>query len=341
MQISNWTSSWSRGAALRGIALAAGLGLGAASSFAQGAKPADVGSVTIGWTKTTAGMSVVIAERLAAKHGLKIESVNFNNAVDVTTAMVNGQLDVGLLTSAHLVRAVETNLGFVQIAGNSRGNVTIITAKKLGLEPGDWKGLQAATDKKKLRIASSRGSINELLSMATFAQSGMNVERDFELTNVANFAQHAQALRSGEFDVVFSTEPGGSLMVAEGIGTLFQKPDITPAGSVHTIYTVKREWLEKNRPKAKALIATLIEAAAWLNEDAARTQAEAQKIFPVKPDVLAASLKLNRWDVRLAVPETMALAKIAAEQKFAKTDVSAQIPAAMDDSLLKELGADK
>lgn len=36
----------------------------------------------------------------------------------------------------------------------------------------------------------------------------------------------------------------------------------------------------------------------------------------------------------------MALAKTAAEQKVATSGVSAQIPAAMDDSLLKELGAD-
>lgn len=328
-------------------ALSRSLILGAAALAAVGPlpalaqAPASVGTITVGWTKTTAGMSVVIAERLAQKYGLKIESVNFNNAVDISTAMVNGQLDVGLLTSAHLVRAVETNLDFVQIAGNSRGNVTIIASSKLGLAPGDWKGLKAANEKKKLRIVSSRGSINELLSMASFAQNGLDAEKDFELTNIAAFAQHAQALRSGEFDIVFSTEPNGTQMVAEGIGTLFQKSDITPAGSLHTVFAVKRDWLKANQPKARALIQTLIEATTWLNADAARTQAEAVKIFPLKPDVMLASLKLNRWDLRLAVPETQALAKIAVDQKFAKVDVSDKVPAAMDDTLLKEFAADK
>lgn len=329
---------------LRTLLTVACLALGAAGAtqaLAQSPKFPDVGTVTIGWTKTTAGMSVVLAERLASKYGLKIESVNFNNAVDVTTAMVNGQLDVGLLTSAHLVRAVETNLDFVQIAGNSRGNVTIITSTKLGLAPGDWKGLKAANEKKKLRIVSSRGSINELLSLASFSKNGLDASTDFELTNIAAFAQHAQALRSGEFDIVFSTEPNGTQMVAEGIGTMFSKSDITDAGSLHTIYAVKRDWLDKNKGKARALIATLIEATQWLNADAARTQVEAQKLFPLKPDVLLASLTLNRWDVRLAVPETQALARIAAEQKYANTDVSAKVPAAMDDQFLREFGADK
>jgi ABC-type nitrate/sulfonate/bicarbonate transport system substrate-binding protein len=306
-------------------------------ALAQG-KPADVGKATLGWTKTTAALSVIVAEKLAPKYGLKIENVTFNNAVDVTTGMVSGQIDVGLLTTAHLVRAVATNLDFVEIAGNSRGNVTIIASTKLGLQPGDWKGLKEATQKKKLRIASSRGSINELLSMATFSKFGLDVNKEFELTNIAAFAQHAQALRSGEFDLVFSTEPNGTQMADEGIGLLFSKTDMTDAGSVHTVFAVQREWLAKNRDKARALLLTLKEATDWLNADAARTAAEAAKSFPLKPETLQASLKLNRWDLHLAVPETQALARIAAEQKFESTDVSAKMAAAMDGSLLKEIG---
>lgn len=321
---------------LLGGASLAGLGLGGPTR-AQSAYP-NVGSITIGWTKTTAALSVVVAERMASKYGLKIESATFNNAVDVTTGMVSGQLDVGLLTSAHLVRAVETNLDFVEIAGNSRGNVTIIASTKLGLKPGDWDGLKEASKKRKLRIASSRGSINELLCVATFAKFGLDANKEFDLTNIAAFAQHAQALRSGEFDIVFSTEPNGTQMVEEGIGVLFSKTDMTDAGSVHTIFAVKRDWLGKNRPKAKALLATMKEATDWLNADAMRTQAEAAKMFPLKPDVLGGALKLNRWDLSLAVPETQALARIAFEQKFANADVSAQIPAAMDGSVLKEIG---
>jgi ABC-type nitrate/sulfonate/bicarbonate transport system substrate-binding protein len=307
---------------------------------AQAQAPKDLGSVSLGWTKTTAAMSVIMAEKIAPKYGLKIESVVFNNAVDISTAMVSGQIEIGLLTSAHLIRAVETNLDFVQIAGNSRGNVTIIASSKLGLAPGDWAGLKAANQKRKLRIASSRGSINELLSIATFAKFGLDANKDFELTNIAAFAQHAQALRSGEFDLVFSTEPNGTQMAGEGIGILFSKTDVTDAGSLHTVFAVKRDWLAKNEAKAKALLMALKEAADWLNVDPARTATEASKSFPLPVPTLQESLKLNRWDLRLAVSETQALARIAAEQKFATKDVSAQIPAAMDNSVLKSVGID-
>jgi ABC-type nitrate/sulfonate/bicarbonate transport system substrate-binding protein len=322
----------------RFFALGTGLAiaLGASQANAQSA-PADLGTVTVGYTKTIAALSTMVAERLAPKYGLKIESVVFNNAVDVTTAMVNGQIDVGILTAAHVIRSIDTNLDFLEIAGNSRGNVSIIAATKLGLKPGDWKGLLEATKKKKLRIASSRGSINELLSIAAFVQNGMDVDKDFELVNIANFAQHAQALRSGEFDLVFCTEPSGSLMVDEGIGIRFSKSDITPAGGVHTNYSVRREWLEKNPAKAKAFLKVMREATEWLNADKDRTLAEARKAFPMKPEALALALGQNKWDMDVALSETQALAKIGVDRKYVSRDVSADLPKVLNDAVLKDV----
>lgn len=320
------------------LAAAAVLSMRPGDALAQAAKaPADLGTVTVGWTKTIAGLSTIVAMRLAPKYGLKIESVNFNNAVDVTTSMVNGQVDVGILTAAHVIRSIETNLDFVEIAGNSRGNVSIITSSKLELKPGDWKGLQEASKKRKLRIASSRGSINELLSVASFVQNGLDPEKDFELVNIASFAQHAQALRSGEFDIAFSTEPSGALMVEEGIGIRFSRSDVTPASNLHTNYSVRREWLEKNPAKARAFLQAMNEAVEWLNVDKDRTLAEARKGFQMKSEVLMLALAENRWDMDVGLKETQALAKIALDRKFAARDVSAELPKVLDAALLKDV----
>jgi ABC-type nitrate/sulfonate/bicarbonate transport system substrate-binding protein len=309
--------------------------------MAQTPSPSDLGTVTIGWTKTIAGMSTLVAMRLAPKYGIKIESVNFNNSVDVMTSLVNGQVDVGLLTAAHVIRAIDTGVDLVEIAGNSRGNVSIIISSKLDVKPGDWKGLQEATRKKKLRIASSRGSINELLSIAALVQNGLDVDKDFELVNIAAFAQHAQALRSGEFDVVFSTEPSGSLMVDEGIGVRFSRSDVTPAGGIHTDFSVRRESLQKDRAKIKAFLQVTRDAVEWLNADKERTLAEAKKAFPMKTEALLLALDENKWDMGVGLSETQALAKIAVDRKFASRDVSSDLPKVLDDTLLKEVVASK
>ena len=148
----------------------------------------NVGTVTLGWLKSTANLIAVEAPKLSSKHGLKIESVNFNNGVDIATALVNGQIDTALLTPLHLIRAIDGRVDFVQISGNARGNTIVVAAKKLGLAENDWNGLKAANKTKKLRVASSRGSVNELLGVAEFAMNGIDVDKDIDLVNVASFA---------------------------------------------------------------------------------------------------------------------------------------------------------
>ena len=115
-------------------------------------------------------------------------------------------MDLQLLT-AHLLRAIDTNIDIVQISGNTRGNTGIIAAKGLGLKEGDWDWLKALIKTKKPKVASSRGSINEMLALASFAEHGVDPNKDIDLVNIANFAQHPQALRSGDFDMIVTLEP--------------------------------------------------------------------------------------------------------------------------------------
>src|SRR3954471_24234099 len=132
------------------------------ASFA-GARPArsqSPGSVTLGWVKSTTNLAASISPEYATKHGLRVESANFNTAVDISTAMVSGDVHIGLLTPIHLLRAIETKLDFVQICGNSRVDSTIVAAKKLALGMQNWPALKELASQRKLRIASSRGSIN-------------------------------------------------------------------------------------------------------------------------------------------------------------------------------------
>jgi len=227
----------------------------------------SVGTVTLGWLKSTANLIAVEAPKLSGKYGLKIETVNFNNGVDIATALVNGQIDVALLTPIHLIRAIDGRVNFVQISGNARGNTIIVASKKLGLAENDWDGLKAAMKQRKLRVASSHGSVNELLGVAEFAQHGIDVDKDLDLVNIANFAQHPQALRSGEFDMIITVEPLSTIAITEGVGTLFNRPTDTPAGDLNTNYLVRGDWLEKNGPKARAFVGSVVEAAKLLSSD--------------------------------------------------------------------------
>ena len=309
------------------------------TAYAQGSvKPRQLGTLTLGWVKSTANLMAVIGPQISEKYGLKIESKTFNTAQDISTAMVSGEIDVGLLTPIHLIRAIDTKLEFVQLCGNARGNTGIVVAKKLNLAENDWSGLKKLLQQRRLRIVASRGSVNEMLAIAEFAKNGINVDKDLELINIANFAQHPQALRSGEFDMIVTLEPFITQPIADGIGTLFAQPYNTPAGDLNTDYVARGAWLAKNPEMATAFVATMVEAARMLTSDKKLELETATKLLPLKPEVLSAALAHSRYEVRNGLKQMQALARIAAERQYATRDVAADLPKYVDSRFLKAAG---
>ncbi len=317
---------------LRALVVAVGL-----SAFSTAAFAADeVGTVTLGWLKSTANLIAIEAPKLSSKYGLKIESVNFNNGVDIATALVNGQIDVALLTPIHLIRALDGKVNFVQIAGNARGNTIIVASKKLGLAENDWDGLKAAMKSRKLRVASSHGSVNELLGVAQFAQKGIDVDTDLELVNVASFAQHPQALRSGEFDMIITVEPLSTLVVTEGVGTVFNRPIDTPAGDLNTNYLVRGDWLEKNPAKARAFVGSVVEASKLLSSNKQLELEDAKQLTGLKPEVLTPALANNRYDLSDGLSQMQELARIAFRRKYTSRDIAPELPKAVNSTFVRE-----
>jgi ABC-type nitrate/sulfonate/bicarbonate transport system substrate-binding protein len=302
---------------------------------------ADLGTVSIGWVKATANLLAFVAPEIAPKYGLTINSVNFNNSNDCQTAMISGQIDLCILTPIHLMRAIDTGVDLVQIAGEARRNSDVVISKNLGVAKDDWAALKAALKKKKLRVAVSPGSITELLSIAEFAKNGIDVDKEMEVVNIPNFGQHPQALRSGEFDMLFTLDPLATMTADEGIGTIFNYPYDTSAGDLNTTWVVTRAWLNKNPKQARAFIQTLIAAAKELNSDKALLLEKAEQLTGLKAEILVPSFANNRFDLRNGLPQMQALALFAFERKYTSRNVAAELPKAVDDSFLREFGADK
>jgi ABC-type nitrate/sulfonate/bicarbonate transport system substrate-binding protein len=298
----------------------------------------QVGEIKLGWVKSTANLAAFIAPELAPQFGLKIQSENLNTAVDISTALVNGQLDVGLLTPIHLIRAVESKLNLVQISGNVRGNTGIVIHKKHNIAAGDWAGLKALVKQKKLRIASSRGSINEMLAIAEFDLNGINVDKDLDLVNIANFGQHPQALRSGEFDIIVTLEPLVSLSVGEGTGVLFAAPYSSKAGDLNTNYVVRKDWLEKNEAKARAFVRTIVASANKLAASEKDNLDAAIRLTGLKPEIAKVALSNSRYNVANGLPQMQELARIAHARGLVPRDVSGELPQWVDGRFLKEAG---
>jgi ABC-type nitrate/sulfonate/bicarbonate transport system substrate-binding protein len=309
--------------------------LAASNAEAQAAK--TLGTLSLGWVKSTSNLLAPTSLGLGQPNGIEIRSANFNSAQDALTAMISGDLDVGLLTPIHLVRAVDTNLDFVQIAGNSRGGTGIVAAKKLELGENDFDGLKKIIATRKPKVASSRGSINELLAISEFKKAGIDMLRQLDVVNIPNFSQHSQALRSGEFDMIVTLEPFATIAASESTGTLFSHPYNSVAGDLNTCYVVRRDWLQKNSSLAVAFVKTLADAEKALRDKAYEISV-AVKVTGIAQPVIEGALKNTRYDLRNALQQTKALAALAAELKYVSRDVSADLDTFIDDRYLREAG---
>jgi ABC-type nitrate/sulfonate/bicarbonate transport system substrate-binding protein len=297
-----------------------------------------LGSLTLGWVKSTTNMAAFAAPRFGEKEGLKIESSNFNNAVDISTAMVSGDVNVGLLTPIHLIRAIESNIDFVQICGNSRVDSTLVASKRLGLAENDWAGLKKLVGQRKLKIASSRGSINDLLGIARLAKNGIDPDKDVEISNVPSFSQHPQALRSGDFDMVITIEPLASISIIDGVGTMFARVNELDSGPIKTIYVVKRDWLEKNGDKAQAFVKALAEAVKFLSADKEAEMKAGLQVTGLKPDVLKMAMSINQYDLRNGLRQMEEVAAIAAQRHYTARNIAGELKTHVDERYVKAIG---
>ena len=318
-----------------GALIAAAAGAPLLSPTLAAAQAPALGSATLGWVKSTANLLAPVSATISPTHGLTLELSNFNTAQDILTAMIAGQIDIGLLTPVHLIRTIDSNLDFVQIAGNARGGTGIVAAKSLNLSKDGWAALKKISATRKIKVVSSRGSVNEALAIAEFRKNGFDFASEVDLSNVPNFAQQPQALRSGEFDMIVTIEPLASLAVIQGIGTLFSYPYSSAAGNLNTNFVVTRKWLTANAPKAQVFVNALLAAQKKLSSDAAFRMTSAAQLTGLPENVLTMALGNTVFDLDNGTSQTEALAKIALTEKYISKDVSGQVAAHIDERFLR------
>src|SRR5262249_49480515 len=125
----------------------------------------DKPRIVLGYAKCAHCFSMVLAPGLADK--VTIETVGFNTASDVLTALVSRSIDVAQVTYLHFVTALDKGFDVVAISGHINGGSDILVQTGITLAGEDWTGLKRlAADRKAhgrpLRVAASRGSAQDI-----------------------------------------------------------------------------------------------------------------------------------------------------------------------------------
>ncbi|MBI2371534.1 MAG: ABC transporter substrate-binding protein [Deltaproteobacteria bacterium] len=184
-----------------GLILLAGLVLGLWGGAAQGA-PAGT-ALRASYSAPVASMAPMwIAKelRLYEKYGVSSSVVFIGSGPTQTSAMLSGELDIGVVGGFAPVRAIVGGSRDLVIVGQSKKYmVGAIVGRPELKSPQDLKGKRLGID----RV----GSNPDLYTIAALARFGMDPRRDVAYIQLGDIGQGLAALQAGSIDALTTTPP--------------------------------------------------------------------------------------------------------------------------------------
>lgn len=230
-------------------------------------------------------LPVYYLPKVAEKHGIQVEIINFRRGLEAAQALKAGEVDVAVGGIEAAIAAHASGTPAVVLANYCSGGIVWTQRPDLGMkEVADLKGR---------RFATIRG-MHEVLMRVEFELAGLSVseqpgEADVQAIFLNSGPAIATALRTGEADAMTNAEPLPSRSIAEGYGAPFIVPDNTPIGIAPRAFFIDRGFLEQHPEASQRLVDALVDSAKTL-----RDNADLAREFAVK-DALEGTITDDDW----------------------------------------------
>ena len=217
-----------------------------------------------------------------APEGTTIEVVPMADSTAIKNAVVNGDVEFGVLGVPSVLAGIAQNEDIKIVASAADGGTGIVGNKEID-------GVEALAGKK---VGYVPGSSQEILLRQTLAQAGMDADTDIELVNIG-FADMPDALERGDIDAFSSAEVGPSIAILKGAQSIVS-PYETPIGKVNISLATTSALIESNPELVQGIVDTHVRATNHLLEDKDAWASGIQSNFSFDDDVLAQALE-NIW----------------------------------------------
>jgi len=199
--------------------------------------------------------AVSYMKEIAPKYRLKIEERMFAKGIDITPAIVAGEIDASAsaLDAAAAGRAAGVPI-FV-VAGFAKGGARIVVRPDLGIK--------RIEDLKGRSVGVARGGAQELLLLAELAQHNLTWSdkpgKDVRLMYLP-FADLNQALMAKNIDAMCQSEPYSSQALNKHFGVELMKPYDTPLGEPIRALVITEKLYTERRDVAQRFLLCFVEA---------------------------------------------------------------------------------
>lgn len=244
--------------------------------------------IVFGYTAVSDFASVFVAaeEGYFKKRNLDVELKFIPLNSTIPAALQSDSLQIGGPTPSVFLQAVDGGLDLVLVAG---GGLTSKTITGFGLVARAGSGIKNAQDcvGKKIGVP-GLGAFLHVTFRAWLKDSGVDYRKVSFVE--ASFPQHADLLRGGSVDAVVSADPFMSRITESGAGYVASYySTFLPENNQTIVHAAKREWVAKNPGAARAFRESLVEAAAFMQQQKndAKVRAAIGKHIKLPPEVLA------------------------------------------------------
>jgi NitT/TauT family transport system substrate-binding protein len=220
---------------------------------AGGAQAQEV--VRLGNLKFAHYGAVSYIKEIAPKCGIKVEERMFAKGLDVMSAIISGELDVGATASEAAISGRAGGAPIYVVAGFAKGGARLVGRSDLHMT--------SIRDLKGKKVGVTRGAIQEVLLLAELQQAGLSASeqpgKDVQLVLLA-YADLNQALLGKHIDAMMQSEPQSSQAINKGWGTEILKPYGTPIGEPVRTMVMTEKFFKERRPVADKFMRCFVEA---------------------------------------------------------------------------------
>jgi ABC-type nitrate/sulfonate/bicarbonate transport system substrate-binding protein len=284
-------------------------------------------------------LPIYVAERqgLFAKNGIEIETTLHPSVDKATAAVKEGEFDVAITPPEGAIRDA--------VAG---GNLRVVAANvnRLPLSLISHPRFERIEDLKGAVLGTS--SLTEgtaLYTMEVLRRHGLNYPGDYTFNVVGLHPARWKALQEGTIDAAVQLIPLNFIAEDAGYRNLGEVTDYIPE-IAFTAIIVDKGWAEKNRAAVVAFLRALIQATAWMDDQANDTPLLALMAELIHADGKYGRLSLDYMREKRVFPSDLSIPE-AAFSKTVELMEKAGFPAAdaararvvLEDSYRKEAAA--
>lgn len=221
---------------------------------------------------------VAMEKGFFAEEGLQIELTNGQGADKVMTAVLSGQVDIGLAgPEASIYVYNEKREDFAQVfAQVTKRDGSFLVARQPDPDF-KWEDLKG-----KYIIGGRKGGVPEMTLEYVLKKNGLDIEKDLTLDTSVQFAVMAGAFTGGTGDYVALFEPTAAMLEQEGKGYVVASFGEESGEIPYTAYFAKKSYLENNSDTVQRFTRALYKGQQWVASHTPEEVAEA--LMPAFPD---------------------------------------------------------